>query len=612
MPYRPGPLTIPDLPKDLRDVPALPTGPDDPNMEAIRADWRRWRDGVIHYRRRIWRLCGERRDGATGQPLPEDAPEIDPDEAEQYRALELARCMADSVYFKAVWCAVHETRGGFGRAKGWQPAVPYPFQVAYHRWRDFLLDLAEAQDERVTAADSKARTMGITWDLCLWDLHGFLFREAFVAKLVSETAAKVDSGSLDSLFSRITSQFDWKRGRTVGNPLHLPTWMWPAGFDRERDKVDMLLANPENGNEINGEGTKSTTGRAGRATVGDVDEAAAITGLKHTLGALTETLGLTILTSSESVKEDTFFVEYVEELRQRDSPLLFEVDWWMHPLYTQAWLEATRETYAQRGDLAAFEREILRQGRAGLSAYCYPKARGIQPGDFPYVPGSPVWVGFDPGMDDETALVVLCRDLVTGRYRLVTAYSNRSQEPEFYASLISGIEDERFAYGPAEHAFMAEMAAMPLPEALYGDPYGSNKVAGGGWYVKMMAWWDEQEKRLAAEGTPRRLQVPVVLNWKRTGPGAGRNLQERRIACNALLDRLDFHDDPQGQVRETIRALQSVKWDVDDRAAEQRSPKHNHQHTHRTSALEYFAVNKDSLPLDLGPASNDPYEAVTA
>ncbi len=501
--------------------------------------------------------------------------------------------MRDPGYFIAIWTATFESRGGFGRAKGWQPFIPYPFQVAWVRWFERILDLAEVGDEPAIGPNSKARTMGVSntaMDCVLW---AFLFVPNFTTKLVSRKEDLVDSASLDSLMARITAQFDHKRGQPAGNPLALPRWHWPEGFDCGVHKQHLILRNPENGNEINGESTNATTGRGGRATLAIVDEASFIPNLKHVLGSMTETVAAALLISSESVEVGTDFMDIVSEAKQSGDPKLLETDWWMHPHYTARWLEVQRQKYEDAGNLPAFYREILRDAGAGLTAWAYPKSRlpHVGVGDFPYVPGSPVWVGFDPGYDDETAITLLCRDLLTGRYRLFAAYANSGQEPEFYASLLSGVADPRFDYGATEAALMEMMRRLPTPEALYGDPNGASRATGSSsWYIKMKLWWDE---------TPGARQIPIITSWKMTKGDAGRSLQGRRTALMGLLDRLDFNDDPQGQVKETLRSIQNQKWDVSERrSAEQRTPKHDHRWTHRTSAMEYFAVNREFAPID--------------
>lgn len=603
-------LQIPDLPRELRLVPPSPTHEDDPGIDAWRADYARWKQGVLAYRRRRWRACGERVDGITGKPLPEHAPEIDPNEVQVERLKELVRCARDRVYFRAIWCATFESRGGFNRVKGWQPFIPYPFQVRWSRWYERIKQLSEESDEPALGPNSKPRTMGVSNTSCNDVLHDWIWEEHFFAKLVSRKEDLVDSPSLDALMTRITAQFDWKRGQPAGNPLHIPRWMWPAGFDPAVHKQHLILRNPENGNEINGESTNATTGRGGRATIALVDEASFIPNLKHVLGSMTETVAATILVSSESVEVGTDFLDIVSEFKQTGNDNLLEIDWWEHPHYDARWLELKRKQYEDQGNLPAFYREILRDAGAGLTAWAYPKARDLgwiaeHVGDFPYVTGSPVWIGFDPGNDDETAINVLCRDMVSGRYRLFAAYANSGQEPEFYASLLAAVEDPRFRYNTAEEAFMDVMRRLPLPQAMYGDPYGNNRTSGRDtWYVKMTKWWKEQED---ASDKPVRYRIPIVLGWKKDQ----RSLQGRRTALMKLLDRLDFHDDPYGQVKETLRAVQNQKWDVaENRSAEQKHPRHDHRWTHRTSALEYFAVNREFAPIDGQLPDRTPYDAV--
>jgi hypothetical protein len=652
--FDPGPLRIDDLllevptlgiHLDLRDVPPPPTSERDPRIEAKRAAWAVWRDGVLAYRRAVWRLCGERVWGDTGQPLPRAELPVDEGDATFFREIEYARCARDPVYFATVWCAVNETRGGFRRKKGWQPAIPYPFQVALIRWLTACFDATEDEgaEEAITAVVAKARTLGVTWWICIWVLHGWLFRTAFTAKLVHRKEEEVDSPKLDSLFSRITAQFGFiKRGSLaddINNPLAVPVWLRPTAFDPLQHKSGRFLVNPANGNEVTGESTTITAGRGSRGTFGWIDEAAVIDKMKQVAGSMTETVNLMLLTSSETIEVSADFLDVVSGMQRANDPHLFEISWWLHPLYTQRWLEVKRRQYEEKDNLVAFYREILRDAGAGLLSWCYPKTRepgwlSAHAGDFPYLTGAPTCFGIDPGRDDECALSVLCRDLlVPGGWRLFAAYANRAQEPEFYASLIAGVEDARYTYGPVERAFMEQMRVALYPEIGYGDPYGGNAVTSkaDAWYAKMLAWWVALEERIAAgdawsddDRSPaaprfvlpadlarRHFAIPISCGWKKEQ----RSLQGRRTSLMRMLDVLVFDDDP--QVQETLRAVQNQRWEVTDgaRSAEQTTARHDHRWTHRTSTLEYWAVHL-APTIDLGEADEDdsfaPYDQLTA
>jgi hypothetical protein len=107
------------------------------------------------------------------------------------------------------------------------------------------------------------------------------------------------------MFSRVVAQFDHKPGSSAGNPLQLPRWFWPNGFSPAEHCTEMLLTNPETGNEINGEATSKKTGRSGRGTVVLVDEMAFIDEARHVFGTLRQTAGARIGLSSESIEVST-------------------------------------------------------------------------------------------------------------------------------------------------------------------------------------------------------------------------------------------------------------------------------------------------------------------
>jgi hypothetical protein len=103
-------LRLPDLvdplwpsPQDLTVIPRMISG-DDPEAETKRAEWRRWKVGVLAYRTARWFACGETVDGATGLPLK--VVSEDQEVIAGNRRIELDRCKRDPAYFLTVWCAI--------------------------------------------------------------------------------------------------------------------------------------------------------------------------------------------------------------------------------------------------------------------------------------------------------------------------------------------------------------------------------------------------------------------------------------------------------------------------------------------------------------------------
>lgn len=551
-------LAVAGLPPGLAVVPPGPNGPDDPARDAKADAWEAWRDGVLDHRAAV-RL-------ATDPRVVGDA------DAAHARFVEQVRCATDPVYFTAVWCSLHESRPDQGAGSGRLPAIPYPFQADLIRWLDARLD---ARGPSKDGLISKARDLGATWEVCLFALWAFLYRDPFIAKFVSRREEHVDSpGNLDSMFERVTFQLNPAR-----NPDAIPAWLLPPGFDLTRHRTHLKLIRPDNQNAITGESTSARTGRGGRATLAVVDELAFIDHAIMVWDTLAATAGHRVGLSSESVEVSDDFATLCTDARARRPETVVDLDWWRHPLRGPRWLTEERERYA---DEAAFAREVLRDPHAGFSAWVYPQARALLTGSFPYQEGQPVWVSIDPGFDDETAVVWFSRERGGTRIRILDSWESRGKTPEFYADLILGLVE---ASDPPPLALLKERArTWGRPRFVYGDPAGHNHVTGAedSWYDRMMRRW-------ARQGWAKE----VTSGWKHDQRG----FQGRRNALRTLLPQLDV-DRGQGAA-EVLHALAEARWETGARTREQKTPRHD-QWSHRVTAVEYFAVNHEAIDALMG------------
>ena len=566
--------TIPDLPAPLRAVPTPPLGPDDPLWAQKRAEQQAWIDGVRRYRDEVTILTA---DSTPGH--------------EHLRAIERVRCERDLVYFVTVYCSLKETRiaEDDDAPAGWQPAIPYAFQVGMMRWVIWLIE------QQKTGLKSKSRDMGATWFDCLVVLGAWLFWPTFTAKLVSRGQAYVDSNSEDAMFSRIMAQFDYKGGDAAGNPYAIPRWLWPKGFKPEKHKTELLLRNPANGNEINGEATTMRAGRGGRCTFALSDELAFQQDGRHTFSTMRATAGSRLGLSSESLEVSDDFMQMVSARKARAPETVLELDYWLHPHHDQDWLDEQKADYEADDNLPAFYREVLRDPAAGLTSWLYPKARDIyneihqHKRPHPYLRGAPVWVTMDPGFDDDCAVHWISREPLTGRYRVIASYANSHQVPEFYAALIQGHDDPqgRWVMHQPERDLMAWVKTLPRPRFVFGDPAGKQRHVGDDttWYALMQRYWRQHG------------WVQVVTHDRVTQ--TDRTAQNQRNALNSLLPNLDFHYTP--QVIETLRCIAESRLDeTGNRKTEQKDAPHDHDLTHRTSALAYFAISMQKITVMVG------------
>jgi len=139
------------------------------------------------------------------------------------------------------------------------PWILFPRQVEFIEWLlNHYLDSSPGLIE-------KSRDQGVTWLFCLVMLHLWRWEDGFIGGIGSNKLENVDTrGNSKSIFEKI---------RTIIK--YLPNWWLPIGFKpRQHDKTGNLI-NPENGNNIMGEGGDEI-GRGGRTSMYLVDEAASV------------------------------------------------------------------------------------------------------------------------------------------------------------------------------------------------------------------------------------------------------------------------------------------------------------------------------------------------
>lgn len=536
------PAVIPGLPKPLQVV------PDD------YARWLLWRAAVLEYRALI-----------TRQYL-EDA---------DFRAATDAAGAEDNALWLTLFGWIWEPRTRPGQPAGHVPFIPFAWQVRTLRWLDArIADLDVAPDGFI----SKSRGLGLSWIICAWAVHGFLYRTPWDGLLASRDQDYVDkAGNKKALF--------WKCDYILD---HLPPPMLPDGFSTKRGtptRSDMQMTNPVNGNALTGEAATANLGRGDRKTWAFVDEPVAFRDFGEAFDTLDGTTDHRLCGGTEKGLSE--FRRMWTEAKVRNPDSVLELDWHLNPYNDQAWYDRTRKRFEEKGRLDAFRREYLREATAGMGELIYPEADRIQVGVFPYLPrGGQVMVWIDPGIRDATALHVLQFAAATGRYRLIDTYENAGQTSRFYASLlvnapISGVEG--YAYGPREYGFMDLMAAITDPILYIGDPYGRNR--GGDGKKSFYEGLSEDARELS--GGAHRINVVTSYQPEDTSYAG------RRDALATMLPMIDFNDTP--DVRMTRQALIEHRKKSLTEGRDIVNPTDEPVHgwgSHRVSALEFGAVHQ--------------------
>lgn len=602
-------VVIAGLPPALALVPDGPRQLGHPDNPDLAAEWIEWREAIHRYRFERWWACDVPVHGVTGRELATRPPY--PDEVDAARADEQFRCAQDALYLRNVWLATHESRGGYGRRTGWQPAVTYPFQARAFRWLDFWRVQVAHADRAPTTVWSKPRTVGATGCVLDYDLWAWLFLPDFKSILLSRKEDLVDGHASGTLFNRVLAHFGVQSGKHIRAPLALPDFLRPAGFDPARDKTRLHLPNPENGNEFIGESTTGTAGRSLRATVGRIDEGAFWDELAAAVSSMAETVASLLVTSSESDEVNEVFGELVDAARAANNGALLETDWYEHPLYTEEW-ERTRRAEAEAANrLDGHLREVWRRRGEGLSDRAYPEFErpDQQPGDFPYEPDAPVDGAIDPGRRDKGVIGIWSRGLGSERIRLLDAYGAHNKIPQYFASIFAGYLDPSFVYDDRGEELVLYVASLPPLRWVFGDPAGraTTTAPEDSWYAKMEIYWAEHLEAIRALRGEAWEPPGILVNWLNDARGhPGR----REAVRQALISPgIDINDSVGG--RETHIALKRSRWNNPNssRVREQEAMPHDKYSHHRTM-VEWAIVN--SLAWDVTPSQTLPDIVVTA
>ena len=245
----------------------------------------------------------------------------------------LLRCQTDLTYRQNVIEICRRDVKFFINTFGWTfdprpdskpnhlPFILYDVQEEYLDWRTAKY---EAVEDGLT---DKSRDMGVTWLVCAWDLHKWLFEDTFNALLgsrVEDLVDKLDDSS--SLFFKIEYMLE-----------RLPEWLKPIGYEKDKHRKRMLFTNPANGNSIKGESSNAQFSRQGRFSVIDMDEFAFWDNAYSAWTATAEATRCRFPLSTPNGKGNCF-----SDLRFNSNIKRFSLRWDRHPLKDKAWYDKAK------------------------------------------------------------------------------------------------------------------------------------------------------------------------------------------------------------------------------------------------------------------------------
>jgi hypothetical protein len=421
--------------------------------------------------------------------------------------------------------------------------------------------------------------MGASWTVCLWALHGWLFKSPWTVLFLSRKEDLVESKSSDSLF--------WKIEFLIARlEAHAP-WMLPQGFSLKSKVLnsDLKLINPVTGAELLGESTNSNAGRGARATAVIIDEAAFVPDFMDVWGGLGASTNHRFAVSSESLQQGPDFYNLGLNNTSPYRPSLFEMNWWDNPEHDSAWLEREKQRYEYR--MADFYREIMRDARAGDETHVYPFAKNIVPdGSVTLVNPGILYASIDPGYRDDTAIVWIQDQ--GGKYAVIGAYENAGKDAEFYGTIITGEPREGpWQYTESDLRFMEWTRTLPKGYLrsgvhFFGDVSGHN-VNG----ATLDSFYSVLEDKFDIHINKDRMSDNSILGYRKEA----RTHKGRREALREILPSMVFSTENNAPY--ALRCLQDNRFPPETGKAVTEGKAAIHDQTsHMTTAFEYFAVHR--------------------
>lgn len=299
------------------------------------------------------------------------------------------------------------------------PFILYPFQEDAVKW--FIEHVDNGRDGLI----EKSREMGATWIFfAAMPLYYWLFRDGTNILVGSYKEMLVDDNTPDSIFGKIDYLMQG-----------LPRWLLPKNFTPKKHRTKLKLRNP-NGNLISGDTMNPNFGRGARKTCILFDELGFWDYAKDAWEAGGDSTNCRIANSTPHG------YNYYAMLRESGMDVL-TLHWKEHPLKDQPWydfekLRRTEEEVAQELDISYSK---SREGKV------YPEWNdvNVQKGLYEYQPDLPLYVGWDFGRADDTA-IIWAQKTRNDELIIVDTYRNNGKNIDFYIPLVTGIVPGEWDY----------------------------------------------------------------------------------------------------------------------------------------------------------------------
>ena len=430
------------------------------------------------------------------------------------------------------------------------PFIPFDYQKRSIRW---MIEHIEGSKDGLI---EKSRDMGITWTVFVWvPIWYWLFKDGVNILIGSYKEDLVDNKTKDSVFGMMDYAIQ-----------SLPKWVMPRGWNKDKNRTHLKLINPMNWNQITGDTMNRDFGRGTRKTCVLFDELGSWEYGKDAWESSGDSTSCRIANSTP--KGYNFYAMLAESGMDK-----IRLHWTEHPLKDLEWykfecLRRTPEEIAQELDISYNKSQT---GRV------YPEwnETNIERGNFEYVPSWPLYVFWDFGKTDDTAIIWAQKNRENGKLRILDTYTNTGKLIQFYVPFITGmVVDSSYLYSPEElniisrHKLYNRATHFGDPAGRFGNQVVNSTVVSilrdNGIYVNFRDDWKNFAKRKTA--------ARQLINR-----GIELNDNQRTKYFNLCMISADYPRTKQNGIEEI----------------NSKDPKHNWT-SHYRSSFEYGALGLDS------------------
>jgi hypothetical protein len=390
------------------------------------------------------------------------------DGSEEARLAIIAKMARDPVFFVnvALWTFDPRIKDPHRR---YIPFLLFPKQEEYVRWLKARID---ADQDGLT---EKSRDTGATWCVLAVLLHGWLFERGFTALVGSKIVDLVDKqGDPTTLF--------WKFLFMVDN---LPWWLKPPGWKNDKPwRTYLKIENPLTKAVITGASSGVDFGRSGRFKVVFPDEFAA---WEYASSAWTSSGETTNCRLPVSTPRGMNFFGQLANPRNRSAAMdKFRIHWKDDPRHARTEIDErtqrpfypyerkARKRYDYDPTMMAQELEI--DYKRSAKGRCYPTIDRVDRGVFRRDPKSLLYVSWDFGRTDATAIGWCQWVRRLARYQMIDYVEFAGQGIEFYVPFVTGNipTGVDWEYSEDQIAVIQRHRGWQV-EAHFGDPAGKQR-----------------------------------------------------------------------------------------------------------------------------------------